>query len=189
MNKDHGSQDRFDKALKVVLRHEGGFTNNMSDSGGPTNFGISLRFIKASGIDIDLDGEINIEDIKKLNKNNARDIYNRFWWEKYHYNSINNLEIATKIFDLSVNMGAIQAHKLVQRAINSMMPFGLSYIDVDGLLGAVSIKSINDIDEIDESKHLLTAIKSQGAKFYRNLVDKNNNLEIFIKGWMNRLYD
>lgn len=189
MEKNKKYMDRFDKALKVILKHEGGFTNNISDEGGATNYGLSLRFIKASGIDVDLDGQVNIEDIKKLTKNNARDIYNRFWWEKYNYNSIDNLDIAIKVFDLAVNMGPNEAHKIVQRAVNTMMPFGLSYIDVDGIFGSKTIKAINDIDEVQESKQLLCAIKTQGSKFYKLLVDKNNNLEIFLKGWLNRLYD
>jgi hypothetical protein len=33
----------FDEAVKMVLKHEGGYVNHPSDPGGETNFGISKR--------------------------------------------------------------------------------------------------------------------------------------------------
>ena len=37
----------FNDAIPTVLRHEGGFENDVNDPGGATNFGVSLRWLKA----------------------------------------------------------------------------------------------------------------------------------------------
>ena len=183
------SEDGFKQALQMVLKHEGGFVDNKKDPGGATAYGVSLRFLKASGIDINLDGKIDISDINKLTPDNVDEIYRKYWWDKYRYGDIKNIDVATRIFDMAVNMGAIQAHKLIQKSINSMMPFGLTYLAVDGVLGAKSIKFINDIDDVDESKSFLDTIKLMAKKFYMGLVDQNPDLKIFLKGWLNRLND
>ena len=55
----------FSKAITVILKHEGGFSNHSSDPGGATNYGISLRWLKSEGLygDLDDDGDVDIDDI------------------------------------------------------------------------------------------------------------------------------
>lgn len=178
--------ERFTKALEVVLKHEGAFCNNKDDPGGATNMGVSLRLLKTAGMDIDLDGSIDIQDIKKLTPKNAAEIYHRLWWERYRYDKIYNLGVAIKIFDLAVNMGAMQAHKLIQRAINAL---GTSTVKVDGIFGMGTIQALNFIDSVGLSIQLIDTIRNEGGKFYTGLVNKNPKLKVFYKGWMNRLND
>jgi lysozyme family protein len=33
----------FDKSIPYILAHEGGYSNNLNDAGGETNFGITKR--------------------------------------------------------------------------------------------------------------------------------------------------
>ena len=47
----------FDTAIKKVLKHEGGYVDHKNDPGGATKYGISLRFIRQSNTDLDLDGD------------------------------------------------------------------------------------------------------------------------------------
>ena len=51
----------FDTAIKKVLKHEGGYVDHKNDPGGATKYGISLRFIRKSNTELDLDGDGDID--------------------------------------------------------------------------------------------------------------------------------
>jgi lysozyme family protein len=99
----------FAMAIKRLLEHEGGYTE---DHVGATNFGITLRSLD---VDIDLDGDIDADDIRAMTIEDAKAFYFRTWWIRYKYDRIYSDEIAAKVFDLAVNMGARQAAKIVQK--------------------------------------------------------------------------
>jgi len=111
-------QEMFDYSVKALLAIEGPFSNDKSDPGGATNYGISLRFLKSAGIDIDGDGDTDLDDILALDEPKSREIYRQYFWNKYHYSRINNEDIAKKIFDMTVNMGASRSHKIAQISVN-----------------------------------------------------------------------
>jgi len=180
----------FDRALSVVLAHEGGFADNRNDPGGATNFGISLRWLKEIGMsdidadgspdgDINLDGHIDIDDIRLLTRETAGAFYRRFWWDKFGYGEL-HLSVGTKVFDLAVNMGAQQAHKVLQRACRACGPRLLD----DGILGPKSREAISAIPPAD----LVIAMRSEAAGFYRALVMARPGLSSFLTGWLNRAY-
>jgi lysozyme family protein len=159
--------ERFDHIINVILSNEGGYSNNPDDKGGITKFGISSR----SYPDI---------DIANLTKEEAKNIYKRDFWDKYLYKSINNLEVATKFFDLSVNMGHSWACILVQRALRAC---GKNIIE-DGSFGPQTLDAINNVDSTD----LLAASKSEAAGYYRTLAAIDKQDKVFLKGWLNRAY-
>lgn len=65
------SDEVWKRAADHVLKVEGGYVDDPNDAGGATNWGISLRFVKQSGVDLDIDGDgdIDAEDMKALTKN------------------------------------------------------------------------------------------------------------------------
>lgn len=177
--------DNFKFALQFLLKHEGGFVNDVNDSGGATNFGISLYYLKSTGdydhADLNHDGRIDIEDIKALTPEIAGDFYKRNWWDHYGYYLINNLILASKVFDLSVNMGGIPVNRLLQRATCDCGQL----IAADGILGIVSLKAINLIDP----NELIANFEARCAERYRYItVEYPKNLK-FLKGWLRRVYD
>lgn len=180
----------FDRALAVVLSHEGGFVNNKNDPGGATNFGISLRWLLEAGRidadgdgyadgDLNLDGHIDINDIKLLTRDNAGAFYRRGWWDKFNYATM-PLPVAIKTFDLAVNMGGLQAHKVLQRACRAC---GRPLID-DGLLGPATRSAVAETTP----SALVIAMRSEAAGFYRGLVAAKPSFNEFIGGWLNRAY-
>lgn len=180
----------FLKAVKTTLQHEGGFVNDPSDPGGATNFGVSLRFAlaitgtdgSAFDFDFDHDGDVDKDDIKLMSPSDAIEVYWKFWWQKFHYDRLPEV-VAAKVFDLSVNMGAKQAHKLLQRAINDLQ--GNARVTVDGILGPQTFAAI---DTIVDPYSLLNAFIVQGEKFYRNLVVARPALAKYRNGWLRRVY-
>ncbi len=160
----------FHLAIAVVLQHEGGFVDNAKDPGGATHFGISLRYLRQHRCNA------TVEDIKNLTREEAIKIYQTDWWERYHYSVIDHQVIATKVFDMAVNMGAKQAHICLQRALRAATEKPLPE---DGILGEKTVVAINTA----YPKILLAALKSEAAGFYRSLHKSE-----FETGWLNRAY-
>jgi len=164
----------YEPAFDVLMKHEGGYTQ---DHAGATKYGITLRVLD---VDIDRDGDIDADDISALTIPDAKEFYHRRWWRKYGYGEIINQAVATKVFDLAVNMGAPQAHLLVQRALKAC---DFLVVD-DGILGPKSIAAINQC----EPGALLAAIRSQAAGFYRLIAAKHPHYDRYLKGWLRRAY-
>lgn len=177
----------FESAVKVVLKHEGGWVNNPNDPGGATNFGISLRFLAEHPElgDFDHDGDVDSEDIRNMKVEDAKMVYKKEWWDKFKYESIVDQTLATKIFDMSVNMGAKRAHILVQTALNKA--FGLK-LSVDGVLGPATFSVINNCTD-DTEQTLMTSICDEQWGFYQRLIAGKPSLGVFSKGWKNRAYE
>lgn len=148
----------FDKAILEVLKHEGGYVNNRNDPGGETNFGICKRVYP------------NI-DIYALTKQEAIDIYRRDYWRLYY--DLMPYRIAAKVFDMSVNMGHGQSHKILQRAAGC--------VD-DGIVGKFTLAAIEKLD-VDT---LLNRITEEQKEFYGRLIDKRPQSAVFAQGWNKR---
>lgn len=181
---DRDFEARFRHAVEVVLAHEGGFINHPNDLGGATNWGISLRYLQQLGIevgDIDQDGDVDIDDIRKLPKEKAIERYRVDWWDKYGYGRIADFDVATKVFDLSINMGPSTAHKVLQRALHAA---GRRDVKVDGIFGPKTLAATNEVDP----RMLIGALRAEAAAYYRQLVKRDPDLAVFEKGWLNRAY-
>src|SRR5690606_11945492 len=108
----------FLRAAEVVLEHEGGDVNDPRDPGGETKYGNGKR-------------SCPYLDIDNLTREDAIAIYYRDFYLKYGYGRLNDATVATKVFDMAVNMGPATAHRLLQEAL-----VFLGYdIAVDGIIG------------------------------------------------------
>lgn len=175
----------FFKALEIVMVHEGGFVDDARDPGGATQFGISLRFLRAQGDDvgdIDGDGDVDADDIRALTPITAGAFYKTQFWDRFAYGDLLEQAVAEKVFDLAVNMGPSAAHKCVQRALRA---HGFELVD-DGILGSISRSMINAAF----GQELVRALRSEAAGYYRSLVAAAPAKRLpFLKGWLNRAYD
>ena len=169
----------FDQAFSIVLGHEGGFSNDKNDAGGATAFGISLRFMKDDDIDIDGDGDIDLSDVKALTKAESKEIYYHFFWIKNNYQFIENSQVAVKLFDMAVNMGAYQANKICKRAINDIL---VDNMPVNGIMNEETIATLNEI----HPSAIIQQLRERQAEFYRSIVAKNPKLKKFENGWLAR---
>lgn len=170
----------FKLAIQPLLEIEGG-ESDKDDPGGLTKFGITLTFLKAANIHINDDGIIDEKDIADLTIEDAISIYRVHWWEKFGYSHINDQAIANKVFEMAVNMGGGQAHKLAQRACWAFG--GIGTTDDDGILGEKTLKELNRW-----GADLLPVLKSEQANFYRLLAQKDIRIKNRLKGLLNRAY-
>ncbi len=180
----------FLQAVETVLLHEGGFVNDATDPGGATRYGISLRYLISLGeidldhdgfndFDFDRDGDVDADDIRQMPRETAIQLYYDNWWVKFGYDGLPG-GIAPKVFDLAVNMGARQAHKLLQRACRAC---GENILD-DGIIGPLTRRVLFDLDQWGA----MTAFRSEAAGFYRGLIITKPKFEKYRNGWLSRAY-
>lgn len=183
----------FERALAVVLRHEGGFVDDPVDPGGATHYGISLRFLRAEvaggrsaleDYDIDDDGDLDAEDMRGLTRDQAGGLYRSAFWDRYGFARFDE-PIAVKTFDLAVNAGPAQAVKILQRACRAAA--GESLAD-DGMLGPITVRTVNDVVSDCGPYALRAAMRSEAAGFYRSLIAARPEFEKYRNGWLNRAY-
>lgn len=159
--------EKFLRAVETVLKHEGGYVHHPDDPGGETNWGISKRSYP------DL-------DIKNLTREQAIAIYKRDWWDRYKYGLINDVDVAAKVLDMSVNMGPAAAHRALQKSLSFL---GANLV-VDGILGPKTLEAVNGADP----KRLLQVLRWQAAEYYFLLADHKAQNRTFLIGWLRRAY-
>jgi len=178
---------RFENCIDFVIKHEGGYT---VDHAGPTNYGVTVSTLRRETQDanndgymdgdIDHDGDIDADDIRKMAGDDAKEIYRRQWWAALGYDRILSDLVARKVFDMAVNMGHSQGVRLLQRAVNALLPMG--NLKVDGIMGAKTVKATNQLDPVV----LVKELRAQMAAFYRRIVHKHPSYQKFINGWLRR---
>lgn len=175
----------FETAIQVVLAHEGLLSDNPNDPGGITDYGISLRFLRAAGIDSNMNrsDHITAADIRALTPEKAKAIYYRYFWKKYNINKIDSLAVSTSLLDVSVLMGGEEAIDLLQVSLNQLIE---SKIEEDGILGPHTLYLANTINGASSSR-LNNVFKEQCKLHLLNLVKRNDKLKVFLSGWNNRI--
>lgn len=171
----------FEIAIKKVLLHEGGFTDDHIDNGEVTNRGISLRWLRSAGIDIDNDGDVDFDDVKNLTLEQAKKLYYDKWWKPQKYDKLDDVELATKMFDMSINMGTKQAIKIVQTALNEVHL--REVVKVDGVFGLRTVMMLNKVSDGHNLPVLMGLIRRGQADFYKRLIKRNPALKKFANGW------
>lgn len=169
--------DKFDHAFKAVLSHEGGYTFDADDPGGPTKYGVTQADVNQYWAAYNFP-----KDVKNLTEENARTFYKVAWWNEYHFDKINSLSLSSKIFDLFVNVGNEEGAKIVQRSCNEI---GYTLL-VDGAMGNNTISAVNEITFHNRESNLIHNICQEQKNFYESLVQERPELEKFLKGWLNR---
>lgn len=156
---------KFLKAVDVVLSHEGGYVNNVNDSGGETKFGVSKRSYPN-------------EDIKNLTIARAKQIYLADFWSPYKYDGIVSEAFATKLFDTAVNVGSKRAFRFAQQALVKLG----KVVTVDGIFGNGTLAAINSVD----NSVLLNVYRDIQAEYYKGLVAADPSKAVFLRGWLIR---
>lgn len=158
--------DDYTTAIKHVLSWEGAYVFDPKDPGGETKYGISKR-------------QYPHLNIKALTSDEATQIYYTDYWLRNWLEKINDQKIAARLLDLCVNIGGAAAVKLIQKIVN---------VPVDGCMGHMTLSAINTEISLDPDILYKSLIKA-AADYYRGLISDNPSLQIYEKGWLNRLYN
>jgi lysozyme family protein len=159
-----------------VFSFEGGFTDNPSDPGGVTMYGITEKVARANGYK---------GPMKELSKELASDIYSREYVYGPGYDKIiaEVPAIGHKLVDASVNLGTKVETKFFQKALNSLNGGKTPNIAVDGQIGQSTINALKQLEtRLGPQKAcvlLIRLLDGQQAVHYMELT----NLKMFTVGW------
>jgi len=167
------------KIIGNILAAEGGYSNDPSDSGGETNFGITVAVARQFGYS---------GSMRDLTRVNAFDIYSARYWDKVKADDLLALSpaVCEEVVDTGVNMGTGRASKLLQRCLNVFNKGGTLYGDlaVDGGIGPATIRALRAYLDTRDEETLVKALNCmQGAK-YIELAERREKDERFVYGWL-----
>ena len=159
----------FNKAIKFVLKNEGGYSDHPVDEGGPTNWGITMQTLshwrKAT---------CSAEDVMNLSSTEAIEICREEYWNRLMLNMADDDVIATILFDSGVNRGIGTAVIDIQRALR---------IHADGMMGPQTIRAINFMTpRIGLSMEFIKLAQ----RAYIKIVQAKPAQLVFLNGWILR---
>lgn len=188
--------ENFRIANTFTQKWEKGYVNHPKDPGGATYNGVSLRFLKQTGIDINGDGHIDINDILKLyqDKDQARvdEIFYRAFWRDPDLDSLGSLPVQTAVYDCNVNTGRGRSARCLQHGINVVL--GRGTVEVDGKIGPKTRGAVLRIHAESKDQRLVLAAVDARLDFHNMLVQLSpysdgRDYRPFAKGWRNRCND
>jgi lysozyme family protein len=105
-------KQNFDDCLTRVLKDEGGYSNNPNDSGGPTNFGITLTDYRKY-----IDPQGTASSVRRMSADDAKRIYKTKYWDTLSCDTLPS-GVDYSAFDYGVNSGIGRPRKLLQQFAN-----------------------------------------------------------------------
>jgi lysozyme family protein len=162
--------------IDEIIRVEGGYVNDPSDSGGATNFGITEKVARAWGFK---------GAMRNLPREMAFDIYAARYWDKVLADDMPD-RVAEEVVDTAVNMGAGRAGKFLQRALNVLNNGGKSHPDiaVDGAIGSRTIRALNAYLAKRDEQTLVKALNCLQGAYYIELAERREKDQRFVYGWL-----
>jgi lysozyme family protein len=153
----------FERALALVLRHEGGYVDHPRDPGGATNLGVTLATLShARG------RPATKADVRELTRAEAAGIYRRSYWDAVQGDDL-PAGIDLLLFDLAVNSGPARAVRILQRALG---------VAEDGVAGPRTRAALARADP----KAVIAAVTRERLLFLQRLP----TWPTFGRGWRRR---
>lgn len=158
----------IEDALIFTLKNEGGYVDNIHDSGGATNKGITIgRFSEYLG------RKATKEEVKNIDHETVKLIYKKYYWDVMNLDKLIDQSIATALFDMGVLCGTGTAARLCQEALG---------IAQTKKMDADTIDKLNAIT--DEA--FIPKFAEKNIQRFEAIVQNKPTQKVFLKGWKSR---
>ena len=158
----------FSRALKVILRHEGGFVNHPKDPGGMTNLGVTKATWEG------WTGKPATEaDMRALTPEKVAPLYRERYWDELRCDDLPPA-LALCVFDFGVNAGPARAARYLQ---------GLAGAVQDGIVGGATLAAVNAWIARVGLSGAVRAYQEARRHYYRRL----GTFATFGRGWLRRV--
>lgn len=173
-----------DQIINSRIAVEGGYVNDPNDSGGATNYGVTIAVAREYGY---------TGDMATMPRQVAFDVYSKLYWDSVKADQILALSesIAFEVVDTGINMGIHKAGILLQRVLSVLNNKGQLYPDlkIDGNIGPVSLSALGLYLGSRSEGVLLKALNCLQGAFYIELAERREKDEKFIYGWLKNRVD
>lgn len=106
-------RETYDEAMQQVFADEGGYTNDANDSGGPTNFGITIHDARAYW-----KPDATAIDVRNMPRSVAEEIYRKHYADPINYDQLPP-GVDYAVLDYGINSGLGRAIPTYQRSKSS----------------------------------------------------------------------
>jgi len=154
----------FDKALKAVLVHEGGYVFNPKDPGGETNLGCTKAVWEEH-----CGHPVDTKTMKALTPADVGPLYKNKYWDKIKGDDLPS-GVDYVVFDAAINSGAGRAAKWLQACVG---------VEPDGGIGPKTLAAVRAFN----SEQLIKDYSKRRLSFLSDL----STWETFGRGWAKRV--
>jgi len=167
-----------EKIINKIIDIEGGYVDDPSDSGGQTNWGITVKVARKAGY---------FGPMVDVSRDTAFVIYAEKYWDSVRADDILELSelVAEEVVDTSVNMGPSRAATFLQRSLNVLNDRERLYSDltVDGSIGNITISRLKTCIAERGDLVLVKMLNCLQGAFYVELAERREKDERFVFGW------
>jgi len=157
----------FNRCLKLVLHHEGGYVNHPKDPGGMTNMGITKRVYEEW-----VGYSVSEHTMQNLKKEDVAPIYKKNYWDRLKCDQLpEGLDLC--VFDFGVNAGTGRAAKYLQMLIGATK---------DGAIGPNTLALVDEYISLRGVPDTIDDYQENRQKYYEKL----KTFETFGRGWTRR---
>lgn len=162
-----------EEALEFLLENEGGFSNHKADRGGATKYGITRKTLsKWRG------RQASIDEVRALEPDEAKAIYEKWYWRELRCQEIENTNVAICLFDIGVVCGPGAARRLAERVCQG-------YREKRRDSGIKGWDLISDINKVPAC-YFIGEFSGLAEERFRGIVRRNPNQKVFERGWIRR---
>jgi lysozyme family protein len=154
----------FDKALKAVLVHEGGYVFNPKDPGGETNLGCTKAVWEEH-----CGHPVDTKTMKALTPADVGPLYKNKYWDKIKGDDLPG-GVDYVVFDAAINSGAGRAAKWLQACVG---------VEPDGGIGPKTLAAVRAFNP----EQLIKDYSKRRLSFLSDLL----TWETFGRGWARRV--
>lgn len=158
----------FENALRVILKHEGGYVDHPQDPGGATNLGVTKATWEAW-----VGHSVTKDAIKALTVADVAPVYRKNYWDACRCDDLHPA-LALCVFDFAVNAGPGRAVRYLQQTVGAPQ---------DGKIGPLTIAAADHLITDNGAEFVIKRYCDNRRAYYRKL----STFATFGKGWLRRV--